>query len=250
MDKIKLVALDMDGTLLTNDEEISDYTQQVIRKTLAKDVHVVLSTGRGIATCLPYAKQLSLPSFLITANGGEIWTVEEQLLEQHLLDPKMVQLMFELGKQMEVNSWMISTDKVWRGGEGPENFYDYEWLKYGCDSLDTTKLDNIVKELSHYDELELTNSLPTNIEVNPKGVNKASALRKLCDKLDITMNNVLAIGDSLNDIKMIQQAGLGIAMGNAQEAIKKVADHVTDTNNQDGVAKAIETFVLNQEKSV
>lgn len=243
MDKIKLIALDMDGTLLNSNEEVSDYTQGVIKKALAANVHVVLSTGRWFRSCYPYAKQLMLPSFLITANGGEIWTVNEELLEQHLLEPKMVQLMFELGEQTNVNSWMISTDKVWRG-ERPESFHDYKWLKYGCDSLDSTKLDYIVKELSHYDELELTNSLPTNIEVNPKGVNKASALRKVCEKLDITMNNVLAVGDSLNDIKMIQQAGQGVAMGNAQEAIQKVADYVTDTNDRNGVGKAIEKFVL------
>ncbi|WP_174614300.1 Cof-type HAD-IIB family hydrolase [Virgibacillus ihumii] len=246
MDKIKLIALDMDGTLLNSNDEISDYTQKVIKNALEANIHVVLSTGRWLQSCLPYAKQLELPSYLITANGGEIWTVNEDLLEQHLLDPKMVQLMFELGEQTDVNSWMISTDRVWRG-EAPENFYDHEWLKYGCDSLDTTKLDHIVKELSHYDELELTNSLPTNIEVNPKGVNKASALRKVCEKLDVTMNNVLAIGDSLNDIKMVQQAGMGVAMGNAQEAIQKVADFVTDANDRDGVAKAIKKFVLDQD---
>ncbi|GAA0589908.1 phosphoglycolate phosphatase [Virgibacillus siamensis] len=246
MDKIKLIALDMDGTLLTSNDEISDFTRDVIKNALETNVHVVLSTGRWLQTCLPFAKQLELPSYLITANGGEIWTVNEELLEQHLLDPKMVQLMYELGEQKNVNSWMISTEKVWRG-ERPENFYDYEWLKYGCDSLDTVKLDHIIKELSYYDELELTNSLPTNIEVNPKGVNKASALKKVCEKLDITMNNVLAIGDSLNDIKMIQQAGLGVAMGNAQEAIRNVADYVTDTNDRDGVAKAIQKFTLDRD---
>lgn len=244
MDKIKLVALDMDGTLLNNDEEVSDYTREVIAKALEEDVHVVLSTGRWLDSCYSYAELLRLPSYLITSNGGEIWTVNKELRDQHLLDPKRVQMMWELGEEMGVNCWMVATDGVWRRSR-PDDFFAHQWLKYGCDSLDTTKLDKIVEELSHYDdELELTNSLPTNIEVNPKGVNKASALKKVCHELGITMNNVLAIGDSLNDIKMIQQAGIGVAMGNAQEAIKNVADHVTDTNNDDGVAKAIEKFVL------
>ena len=86
--------------------------------------------------------------------------------------------------------------------------------------------------------------LPTNIEVNPSGVNKANGLKRVCRELGITMDQVMAIGDSMNDKKMIMQVGLGIAMGNAQEQIKLVADDVTDTNNNDGVAKAIERFIL------
>ncbi|HLR60891.1 MAG TPA: Cof-type HAD-IIB family hydrolase [Lentibacillus sp.] len=240
---IKLIALDMDGTLLNSELAVSDFNREKIAQALAKDVHVVLSTGRWLNSCYPYAESLKLPSFLITCNGGEIWTVEKELKERHLLDPERVKLMWELANDMELRTWMISTDKVWYG-TGPDNFSAHEWLKFGCDSYDRDKLDALIKELSYYDDLELTNSLPTNIEVNPKGVSKASALKKVCEEIGITMDNVLAAGDSLNDIKMIQEAGVGVAMGNAQEAIKNVADYITDTNNQDGVGKAIEKFVL------
>ncbi|MFD1037037.1 Cof-type HAD-IIB family hydrolase [Virgibacillus byunsanensis] len=243
MDEIKLIALDMDGTLLTSDEEVSEYTQEVIKKALAKDVHVVLSTGRWLDSCYPYAELLKLQSYLVTSNGGEIWTVNKELIERHLLDPKIVEIMWDLAQNIELNTWMVSTEGVYRGTR-PDDFYEHEWLKFGCDSLDKDKLDQIVKEFSYYDELELTNSLPTNVEVNPIGVNKATALKKVCDEIGISMNNVMSVGDSLNDIKMIQQAGLGVAVGNAQEAIKKVADYVTDKNNDNGVAKAIEKFVL------
>lgn len=240
---IKLIALDMDGTLLNSDGAISNFNREKIAQALAKDVHVVLSTGRWFNTCYPYAESLKLPSFLITCNGGEIWTVEQELKERHLLDPERVKLMWELAKSMELNTWMISTDKVWYSS-GPDDFSAHEWLKFGCDSDDKEKLDTIVKELSHYDDLELTNSLPTNIEVNPQGVSKASALNTVCKEIGIGMENVMAVGDSLNDIKMIQDAGIGVAMGNAQEAIKQAADSVTDTNNHHGVGKAIEKFVL------
>src|SRR5699024_3264638 len=239
----KLIALDMDGTLLNYEEAISDFNREKIQQALAKDVHVVLSTGRWLDSCYPYAESLKLSSFLITCNGGEIWTVEKELKERHLLDPERVKLMWELARDMALNTWMISTDKVWYG-TAPDHFSDYEWLKFGCDSHDKEKLDTIVNELSHYDDLELTNSLPTNIEVNPKGVNKANALKTVCGELGITMENVMAAGDSLNDIKMIQESGIGVAMGNAQEAVKQVADYITDTNNQHGVGKAIDKFVL------
>jgi 5-amino-6-(5-phospho-D-ribitylamino)uracil phosphatase len=243
MSEIKLIALDMDGTLLTKEHQVSDCTKEAIAKALAKGVHVVLSTGRSLSTCYPYAQELNLASYLVTCNGGEIWTMEKELLEQHLLDTEIVEKIWHLGLELGVEMWMISTEGFLRG-ERPDNFYDYDWLKFGCDSEDTDKLARLVKELSYFAELEITNSLPTNIEINPKGVSKAKALERVCQKLDITMDNVMSVGDSLNDIKMIQEAGIGVAMGNAQEAIKKVANHITDTNDEDGVAKAIEHFVI------
>ncbi|WP_067727068.1 Cof-type HAD-IIB family hydrolase [Oceanobacillus damuensis] len=241
--EVKLIALDMDGTLLTGEHDITERTKIAIEQALGKGTHVVLSTGRGFQTCYPCAEELKLQSYLITANGGQIWTMEKELLDQHLLKTELIEKMYNLGTQVGVNMWMISTSGVFRA-EAPDDFYEYEWLKFGCESTDKQKLDIMVQELSHYEELELTNSLPTNVEVNPKGVSKAKALHFLCDKIGITMNEVMAVGDSLNDIKMIQEAGIGVAMGNAQEAIKKVADHTTDTNNNDGVAKAIEQFAL------
>ncbi|RKQ35886.1 HAD family phosphatase [Oceanobacillus halophilus] len=241
--KVKLIALDMDGTLLTTKHEVSSRTKEAISRALDKDIHVVLSTGRGFRTCYPYAEELKLTSYLITANGGEVWTVDKNLLDQHLLDTALIEKLWSIGKEVGVYMWMISTDGAFRN-EAPENFYEYKWLKFGCESRDKNKLDQMVKELSYYKELELTNSLPINVEANPKGVSKARALHFLCEKIGITMDEVMACGDSLNDIKMIQEAGIGVAMGNAQEAIKNVSNHVTDTNDNDGVAKAIEKFVL------
>ncbi|WP_245831750.1 Cof-type HAD-IIB family hydrolase [Oceanobacillus senegalensis] len=241
--KIKLIALDMDGTLLTSNHEVSQRTKNAIAKALEKDIHVVLSTGRGFQTCHPFAKELKLTSYLITANGGEIWTVDKRLLNQHLLQAETIEKLWNTGKEVGVDMWMISTDRIFRN-EAPDNFYDYKWLKFGCQSKEQDKLDRMVEDLSYYEGLELTNSLPINVEVNPKGVSKAKALHFLCEKIGITMDEIMACGDSLNDIKMIQEAGIGVAMGNAQEAIKNVSNYVTDTNDNDGVAKAIEKFVL------
>jgi hypothetical protein len=233
----------MDGTLLNSDEEISDYTQDVIRQALDKNIHIVLSTGRWLKTCYPYAEQLNLNSYLVTANGGEIWTMDLELLDRHLLPAEKVERMWHIGKGVGVHMWMMATDRVFRNTP-PESFYYYDWLKFGCNSLEQKKLDQMIEELSYIDGLELTNSMPTNVEANPEGVNKAAALEKVCREIGITMDEVMAVGDSLNDMKMIQEAGIGVAMGNAQEAILKAADVTTDTNDRDGVALAIERYVL------
>lgn len=92
----------------------------------------------------------------------------------------------------------------------------------------------------------MTNSHPCNIELNPKGVSKASGLKEVCRRLGIDMSEVVAVGDSLNDLAMIREAGLGVAMGNAQEEVKKAADWTTVTNEEDGVAEVIFKKVLGE----
>lgn len=241
--KIKLIALDMDGTLLTSDEKVTERTRKAITQAIEKDVYVVISTGRWLGSCYPYAESLGLTSYLVTSNGGEIWTMEKELIERHTINPALMEKMWNLGKDYDMGCWMIATDTVWRG-ERPNDFSEHEWLKIGFDSHNPRNLEKFMQELSHFGGLELTNSQPHNLEINPEGVHKGSALSKVCKKIGITMEEVMSVGDSLNDMKMIQQAGLGVAMGNAQEAIKKAADFETDTNDRDGVAKAIEHFVL------
>src|SRR5690625_2912151 len=234
----------MDGTLLNSDLEISDMNRKAIAKALDKGVGVMLSTGRWLEFCYPYAESLNLDSYLVTVNGGEIWSASKELIERHVHASDLMEKMWNIGHNKGARMWCVATDRIYNAGERPDDFSKHEWLKIGFNSEDLDNLNEIRKELSVYDSLEITNSLPTNIEVNPVGVNKANGLQRVCKELGITMAEVMAVGDSLNDIKMIEQAGLGVAMGNAQDAIKEAADHMTDTNNNDGVAKAIEHFIL------
>ncbi|WP_366247642.1 Cof-type HAD-IIB family hydrolase [Terribacillus aidingensis] len=234
----KLIALDMDGTMLNPREEVSDANRQAIQRAQEEGVHVILSTGRGIRTCKPYADDLGLKSFLVTVNGSEIWTAEGELLERVLIEDDLIKKMKRLADEYDTHYWAVSTEHVFRGNF-PANMEEYDWLKFGFDTFDDAKREAIVKALSDKNELELSNSSPTNIEVNAVGINKAEAVQKVCDRLGIKMEQVIAMGDSLNDIKMIEAVGCGVAMGNAQDAVKEVANYQTDTNEADGVAKAI-----------
>ncbi|MEK4220193.1 MULTISPECIES: Cof-type HAD-IIB family hydrolase [unclassified Bacillus (in: firmicutes)] len=240
---IKLIAIDMDGTLLNDEQLISDENRNAIREAEDKGVYVVISTGRTLMTCRELAESLKLSSFLITANGSEIWDSNFNLVERNLLHTDHIKMMWDLRNKHNTNFWASTVNKVWRG-EFPENITDHEWLKFGFDIEDDDIRNEVLAELRKNKELEITNSSPTNIEVNALGINKAAALAKVSEKLGFTMENVMAMGDSLNDIAMIKEAGLGVAMGNAQDVVKETADWITDTNIEDGVAKAIRHWVL------
>src|SRR5690625_3247804 len=224
---IRLIALDMDGTLLNSDLEVSEANRTAIADAMAKGIQVMLCTGRWIDFCYSYAEDLALGTYIVTVNGGEIWTASKELLERHIHSVELMEEMWELGNEMNVEMWMVSTKNVF--DKRPEDFSAHEWLKIGYRSQDQEKLQTIREKLSTNHALELTNSLPTNIEVNPAGVNKANGLERVCQEMGLTMNEVMAVGDSLNDSKMIEQAGLGVAMGNAQDPVKQTADYVTDT---------------------
>ncbi|MCP1494852.1 HAD superfamily hydrolase (TIGR01484 family) [Peribacillus frigoritolerans] len=240
---IKLVALDMDGTLLNKAGEISEENRRAIKEAENQGVFVVLSTGRSFATCSDFAKSMELQSYLITVNGSEIYDNQGKLVERNIVDSDSIQWMWELSQKYGTHFWAISCDNIYRA-EMPEKIHDSQWLKFGFDTDDESIRKIIMDELVSKGNFEISNSSPTNIEVNAMGVNKAKAIKLVCSLLDITMDNVMAVGDSLNDLAMISEAKVGVAMGNAQEIVKEKADWVTATNEEDGVAKAIRKWAL------
>ncbi|GGM30265.1 5-amino-6-(5-phospho-D-ribitylamino)uracil phosphatase YcsE [Paraliobacillus quinghaiensis] len=244
MDKpdIRMIALDMDGTVLDTEMNISKKNEQAIKRAIDQGVEVVFATGRHCVTCTPYAEALGV-NYMITVNGGEIWTTDGELIARQSLAQTAVKKYKEIYDKYTPWTWLVSPEKVWRN-EIPENFDDQEWLKFGIDTTDDAIRAAILEELSSETTIELSNSSLTNIEINAMGINKAQSIEKICERIGINMDQVMAVGDSLNDIKMIQHAGLGVAMGNAQEEVKKVADWVAPHHTEDGVSEAIEYWVL------
>ncbi|CEG27033.1 Cof-type HAD-IIB family hydrolase [Bacillus sp. B-jedd] len=240
---IKLIALDMDGTLLDDSHEVSEENRRAIQEAEEKGIKVVLSTGRNLATCRDYAVSLKLSSYLVTINGAEIYGPEGDLVERNPVSLPLMKWMYDVSKEHKTDFWAISTEKVYRN-EMPGNLDEHEWLKFGFDIPEDAVRETVLGLLREKGEVEISNSSPTNLEVNAVGINKAEALKKVCEKLEINMDNVMAVGDSLNDILMIKEAGLGIAMGNAQDVVKNEANWVTANNNESGVAKAIREWVL------
>ncbi|MBM7583659.1 sucrose-phosphate phosphatase subfamily [Bacillus pakistanensis] len=238
---IKLIALDMDGTLVNHDGEVSPENERAIQLAKENGIHVVLSTGRSLFTCRDISDALGRSSYIVTVNGGEIYDHDYNLVDSTLLELELVKQLWKLKEEHNVHFWSSTTKGLFNTQKPFDGEIDqYDWLKFGFDIQDDEVRQVVLDELRSNEALEVTNSSPTNIEINPAGVNKAAALLKVCNWLDLSMEQVMAVGDSLNDLAMIREAGIGVAMGNAQEIVKEEADWVTGSNTDHGVAQAIE----------
>ncbi|MUG71100.1 Cof-type HAD-IIB family hydrolase [Paenibacillus validus] len=246
MSRYRMIALDMDGTMLTEEKTISAETRAAILAAEDAGIKVVFATGRGIQNALPYAVELGLTSPLVTVNGGEVWKAPGELLERHPMQADEVRRMHQLAIQYDTWYWAYSVGDVFNKEtwDGVGDIDARTWLKFGYYTENLEVLGTIRQQLESWDLFEITNSHPCNIEMNPKGVNKASGLRRLCELYGFDMSQVIAMGDSLNDVSMIREAGLGVAMGNAQDEVKKLADTVTLTNEEHGVARIIREYAL------
>lgn len=241
---IKLIALDIDGTLLNSKGEISSYTEKVIQNALEREIHIVLSTGRPLPLCSQIANQLKATNYIITNNGAEIWENEKNVIARHIMNPNTIEALWNFGHKRNLSMWMVSPQKLFRRSSRPDEFKNFEWLKFGYGNLDQSTAQLLHEKLLQYEDLEVTSSSATNIEINQKGVNKLSALKRVCNELTISLENVMAIGDNLNDLQMIKNVGYGIAVHNATPVLKEYARFITASNDLNGVAKAIEKFAL------
>ncbi|MFC5469937.1 Cof-type HAD-IIB family hydrolase [Cohnella suwonensis] len=244
MGNYKLLALDLDGTLLNDRSEISETNLEWVRRAAEAGVTVCVSTGRGFPSALPIVEQLGLNTPMITVNGGEIWTKPHEIHRRTLLDWEKVAKLREIALRHDVWYWAYSTGGIHNKEQWVDDVPSLDWLKFGYYTEDVPVLQEILREIGEGEGLEISNSSPYNIEINPMGVSKATALMEVCSMLGYEMSEVASMGDSLNDIAAIRASGLGVAMGNAQEEVKLAANVVTGSNTENGVAEAIRQYVL------
>ncbi|MCZ8511825.1 HAD family hydrolase [Paenibacillus filicis] len=242
----KLIAVDMDGTLLNKNKDISEENIRAIREASELGIKVILSTGRPIGEVRSYARKLQLDLPLVVNNGSEIWSNPDKLHQRYELEPEHMIEMFELiGKYGEdLNYWAHTVEGLITRANHPEDIRKVRWLQFAIQSKDVSRLSEIRQRLDAWRRFELSNSHISNVECNPPGISKASGLREVCAMLGIEASDTVAIGDSLNDIPMIRFAGLGVAMGNAQEPVKLAADIVAPSYHEDGVAAVIQKYLL------
>ena len=267
---IKLVAIDMDGTLLNSKKELLEETKQYFKDFHKKetDTLLVLCTGRPESGIRPYLKDLGYLEenhYIISQNGANIYESRTgKRVMDAFLDSAAIQKWIELGKKHGISVMGAGVDYYYCFDQEPT-----EWMEFDVklvsgklkriptkESLNTDFYKILLmgdeEQLNEFetfipeewrDEFYVVRSQKYLVEVLKKGVNKAFGLEKLAKELNIQPSEIAAIGDAANDIEMLEYAGLAIAMGNASEEVKAIADIVTDTNENNGVIKAIDNLI-------
>lgn len=260
----KLVAIDCDGTLLTDKKQLTERTINSI-KMASQKVKIVISTARSFYRVEEYLRNMNLlnnDQYTICFNGGSIVNNgNQQEIESHTFSKENIEELILLSRQLGTQILLYAYNCL-IVEEIPEKFKNNKKINFEIVKMEELEInkyniykvvfldepEKIVKmrKAVHKDILEqyeVTSSVPDYIEFVPKGITKYKALENLCSILGVEKSEVIAIGDAENDIEMIQFAGLGIAMGNADNIVKNIADDITDSNNEDGVAKAIEKYI-------
>lgn len=268
---IKLIAIDLDGTLLNHQKKIPDENIKAIKEATEAGIKIVLCTGRPRRGTQPYFEELNLTKdeFLILNNGCSLHASKDwRMLHAHSLTITEIEELFKkvenypdvyLTLTAENDYYVLNDfvpDLVQADGDlvftqvKPITMADLkgkrELILQGMYMGEGAAIDRFEEafrpDLSEH--FSLVRSQTYLLEAMPKGVTKARALQELAEDLDIKPEEVMAIGDAANDSEMLAYAGLGVAMGNASEAIKVLADRVTLPCDQAGVAHAIRTLAL------
>lgn len=271
---IKLVALDLDGTLLDSGKQVTARTREVLKECEKRGIQVVPATGRGRNAVAETILTLPGVRYGIFTNGSSVWDLQEDReLFADCIDWKTAQMTVGI-----LRRYPIIYDMYINGGGVCERHFldtleDFGLSAYLCQFLRKTRkmVDDIIpyleethapvqkmnlifrdketkhitrKALEQLPELLVTSSLPHNLELSAAGVTKGSGLRKLSEYLNVKPNETMACGDGENDLPMLRAAGIGICMENGAPFLKEQADWITLSNDEDGVAAAIERWAL------
>ncbi len=265
---IKLIAIDLDDTLLDSGLRVSDNCVAAIQEARRRGIRITLSTGRMYQSALPYARQLEIDVPLITYQGAWVKnSLTEEVLYYKPVPVDLARQTMAYFQAAGVHYHSYYNDQLFMETLSEEGKYYSRLagvepllvndLMAALDNNDAMKImaitDNermlldMQRELrERYGEsLYITRSKPCFLEVMNREASKANALQVIASHYGIERKEVMALGDSYNDIDMLEWAGLGVAMANAFDPVKEAADFVTTSNEEEGVAEAIRRFVLN-----
>lgn len=236
--------MDLDGTLLDGNGDVSEQNAEWVRHAHRSGLHVVLVSGRHRQRMMPIAEKLGLHVPIISTNGCEIWSADGRLISRKVLPWKDVETVHLFAFQHRVHYRAYCAEGVFDSEN--RNYLaqmDYSWLKVLLKSDDGSRLSDAYERLLATDRMELTVygtlGQPQQIDVQPKGTSKASALGILCRTLGVRPEDVVAFGDDRNDIEMLRFAGLGVAMANAPEDVRAAADTIAPHYLESGVGRTI-----------
>lgn len=271
---IKLIAIDMDGTLLNEKKHIDKAEKEAIHEAIEAGIKIVLCTGRPLYGILPFYEELGLSEldsegYVILNNGCSIHKTKDwKLIDQVNFTSDDIEYLYKLSESYDINFTLVNDTYYFNIGRKPTDelikdagfvFSDItdislEEAKSGKHKImkimflgDPEIMANFQEKNEDIIKSKYSGVLSQSYvyEVFPKDNNKGTGLKKLAEKLGIKQEEVMAIGDGNNDIEMFEYANYSVAMKNATELAKKAAKYETDSNENDGVAKAIRKYALN-----
>ncbi len=276
MSMIKMVGLDLDGTSLNEKSRLSPRTKAAFERAGEMGVHIVVATGRTFSSLPEELKDVKGLKYLITSNGAKITGAQDgKTYYENLIGEKETEKVHNILKPLNASIEFFAEGRAYIGMEDyekvekgffreevrtyvlttrtpVEDIYDFLLKNKGRIeniNVNFTELEEkpfFAKALSVLDGVTLTSSFPFNIEIGGKTTSKGEALAYLLKQEGLERENLMACGDNPNDIAMIKLAKIGVAMGNADEEVKKIADVIAPPNYEDGVAQMIEKYVFEE----
>ena len=265
MSKIKLIAIDQDGTLLDDKGSVSERNVRAVQTAVAQGIQVIIATGKTYGSAVAVMAQLGIQAPGVFTQGLVICNADGSVRHEKALDRETAVKLIQFCEEHNLPQSAYCGARIL--APRPSAYQRLLHEKYHEPPLEVvgpllTIIDDIhinkflisdevtndetrrQLELLVGDKATVTQAVPEYIEVLPPGASKGRGVKMLLDDLGISPADMLAIGDGENDLEMLQMAGVGVAMGNAGTAVKAIADYITSDNNHSGVAEAIEKFAL------
>lgn len=260
---MKAVALDLDGTLLNSKKEISEENKNILKKLSENGVEILIVTGRPYPITKKIAESLEIPLTVICYNGARVMNLKtDEIIFEKVLEEKQVLKIIEFCRKNKKDLNLFQND-IWYVEDlesiGTKYYKKNSRLEPTLKSFDTfdsfkmiksiiidenNVLEEVEKELREIlgNSVYFTYSQDKYLEILNKEVNKGLTLKNVLEEKGIEMSECIAFGDAHNDLEMLELAGVGVAMGNAHEILKSRVQHITDTNDNNGVGKFLKKF--------
>lgn len=271
MPDIKIICCDIDGTLVRDDKSLSDENRLWISKAVnERNVKFVIVSGRILSALKFFNKTLGLTGLCSCLNGTFLSDEDDKILANHTLSYEDAQRIVDIHEQTGIevlsvveNSWYTENINGYLAENKTKMYLQPAIASKQRDVINTKQVNKFVFVSKSQEEIDLVYDRINSqvrpgqltlyksmgfVEVMPGGISKGTAVDDLINYYKVDRSQVMALGDDINDVEMIQKAGLGVAMGNALDCVKQVANAVTDTNQNDGVAKAIQKYIFSIEK--
>lgn len=267
----RLISLDMDNTTLNNEHKISERTKMTLEKAHNRGVKIIINTGRTYNEAKKFIDELDFVDYAVVSNGSVMFEKNMGKIHQvNGLDHKYIEVSHEICKKFKDDVMLLVGDETSCYCDNEYKASNGGILFHKIIGMELPFVENIVEhfagefvgkivvignheilekvkqefEMFFGDQVQLKYSLSSALEILTPQMDKSEGVKLIMEILDIKKEEVMAIGDGENDIGMLKQAALGIAVANACEPLKKIADYITLSNAEDGVAHAVEKFVL------